>query len=314
MAMKKGLFFTVTAVVLLLALSVMIYFQTRYVSSDDTVTDARISSMNDFAENIEDDLQRGLYISSFRAVLSMESYVSEGGVFLNSSSSAFDEAFLNGTINSEQMPLMQDSTLNDWSSRIKSQALQLGIIANISVDGVGIVQYDSWTLLVTSNITINITDTLYTASWILNESPSSFISVVGFEDPVFSVNTQNKVVRVINSTQFEGIYTSGNDTANLVKHIDAHYYTNSTGPSFLMRLEGNLSNSSFGIESFVNVPELQINGVPQYQRSMVDYVYFGNLSTDGLYSVNGTYESWFILDKSHLAKYQVTASSEPWTG
>ena len=105
----------------------------------------------------------------------------------------------------------------------------------------------------------------------------------------------------------EGNYVTGTDTTNFKRHIDGLYYANSSaGPSFLMRLEGNLSNSSTGIESIVRLPDLQVQGIPVYERSSVDYIYFGN-ATPTIYIINNTYESWLRLDDGHLDKYQASS-------
>ncbi len=307
---KKSMFFTITAVLLLLALTVVLSLQASYKPSDRAVAETRIETMNEFVRTVKSDLQRGLYISSFRAVMSMEEFVSEGA-FLNSSSSGFRDAIMTGRISNQSMSLMQGSTLPDWAARINAKASEIDVRANISVDGISISQKDSWILLAEANITINITDSLNTAAWHLNESVKSAITIIGLEDPVFSIGTQGRVIRQVNATLYEGNYVSGADTTNLKRHIDGFYYTNSTsGPSFLMRLEGNYNASPYGIESFVNVPELQQKGVPQFQRSMVDYIYFGNLSTEKLYRVNSTYESWLILGNSSLQKYQVTGLAQ----
>jgi hypothetical protein len=42
-----------------------------------------------------------------------------------------------------------------------------------------------------------------------------------------------------------------------------------------------------------------------YERSSIDYIYFGNTSPT-IYKINNTFEDWFRLDAAHLGKYQVT--------
>ncbi|MBI3034154.1 hypothetical protein HYY72_03260 [Candidatus Woesearchaeota archaeon] len=306
---KKGIFFTVTAAMLLLALAIMLSMQATYQPTDRTVTETRITSMNDFAKSVQNDLQRGLYITGFRAIISMDAYASNG-TFLNSSQASFREAVINGSINGQPMELMKDTTFANWTAGISTKSKELDIYTNITADSITIRQQDSWTLLIESNITINITDSLNTATWHINKTVTTTISIIGLEDPLFTLNTQGMVSRTINSTQYEGAYTSLNDTTSLKAHIDNHYYANSTGPSFLMRLEGNYASSAYGIESIVNIPELQQSGAPQYQRSMVDYKYFGNLTTTGLYKIANTYENWLILDNSSLDKYQARSLAQ----
>ena len=77
-----------------------------------------------------------------------------------------------------------------------------------------------------------------------------------------------------------------------------------------MRMEGNLSNSTFGIESLVNLAELQAQGLVTKDKSIVDYIYFGN-QNPASYRINKTPE-WFKLDtldessnpQAHILTYQ----------
>ena len=74
-----------------------------------------------------------------------------------------------------------------------------------------------------------------------------------------------------------------NDTSILEEHLLESYYINHTdAPSFLMRFKGDFSASPFGIESMVNVEELFEQGLFKKNRSVIDYLYFGNSSTTGI--------------------------------
>jgi hypothetical protein len=79
-----------------------------------------------------------------------------------------------------------------------------------------------------------------------------------------------------------------------------------------MRLEGNLSNSVYGIESLVNLEEFQEQEVPIKSRSVVDYIYFGTQSIDDCKIKN--MPSWFMLDKddppNHINIYQCECVEE----
>jgi hypothetical protein len=70
-----------------------------------------------------------------------------------------------------------------------------------------------------------------------------------------------------------------------------------------MRLEGNLGNSSYGIESLVNLEKFQKQGLIIKDRSIVDYVYFGTQNTVNK-RINNT-PDWFKIDEGHLDVYQV---------
>lgn len=303
---SKGVFFTVTAIILLGVLFTSLMFQSRYSFTErNQVVSLRAASLQNFARGMEQDTKKGLFISGFRAVLGEEELIFSTNAFLNGSKAGLIEAVINGTVNGHAVSTMANSTLPEWLSRMKSEASKLGLLMNLTFTSVTVGQSSPWAVDFTMVYSYNLTDVGGTAAFLKTGLLAvSSVSILGFADPVYSIYTFGKIQRVINSTQFEGNYASGLDTTNLTAHIDRFYYANSTGPNFLMRLEGNLSDSSTGIESIVRLPDLEDQGLPVYERSSVDYIYF-NTSTPIIYKVNNTYESWFRLDAEHLYKYQV---------
>ena len=62
----------------------------------------------------------------------------------------------------------------------------------------------------------------------------------------------------------------------LPTHLGNSYYIeHNDAPSYLMRFENNLVSSPYGIESLVNVQELQGAGFTPQTKSSVDFIYFG---------------------------------------
>jgi len=95
------------------------------------------------------------------------------------------------------------------------------------------------------------------------------------------------------------------DIENLRNFLFDGCYKDSNGPSYLMRLEGNLSNSKNGIESFVNIDELKKSGVHVTNGiSCIDYMYFSNNQTTA-HKIKGM-PDWFYLDDDHLDDYNCT--------
>lgn len=279
------------------------------------VTEMRIDSMNDFIKDLQRDTQRGLYISSYRALLTLQEYIIINGEFFNDTASRFMEALLNGTVNKMNSSLMSASTFPHWIKQVQEQALKLNIQANITINEVLLYQNDPWHVNVGANLTFFIKDVTDIASWNREEYIETSISIIDFEDPLYIVNSLGRITNSITQTMFEGNYTYKiNDTwnvTNLLTHLENFYYTsNPQAPSFLMRLEGNVSNSPYGIESLVNLLKLGEQGLEiNSESSVVDYHYW-NCDYNGDYRINFT-PSWFKLDNNHLAKYQVTGISYP---
>ena len=302
MAVTRGVFFTLMSGFMIAILIFTIAITTRDVRQDSTK--ARVLSLNSFVKSIEADMSRGLYITSFRAVLSMEQYITQQGKYVTSSQKTFGEALLNGTVDGVNMSIMENSTIADWIQSIQLKATDADMDVAIKINSVNISQADTWTLRVSLNATLQANDRKKVASWNREQIVETTLTIVGFEDPVYLIGTSGKLPNVIAITNYEGNYVTGTDTTNLMAHANGSLYSNASAPSFLMRLEGNLTTSVFGIESLVNVPNVQVQGLTPLQKSVVDYIYFSN-ATPTYHRVNNT-PSWFYIDDGHAAKYQVT--------
>jgi hypothetical protein len=302
---KRAVFYTFSALMLLAIIFSWMFFNMSFrVGEDNKLVAFKTSNMNEFISGFDQDMERGLYISGFRALLAANEYISDSYLFVPNATQALVEAMVNGTVCQTNVTMMENSTLGEWLTRLKNEAVKVGIVVNFSRGGIIVNQSEPWKVDFFANVSYNITDTTNTAVFRRNKLVSTKVSIVGLVDPIYTNFTNGQIVMAINITPFEGNYASGQNTTNLKAHISQLLYANSTGPSYLMRLEGNLGNSSVGIESIVNLPDLQAHGLLIHERCSVDYVYFGNASP-AIRTINNTYVDWFRLDNGHLAKYQV---------
>ena len=303
---KKAVFYTATAIILVIIL--LLAFNVLEAKKDvnrNDVTLARVKTMDNFVKNMDNDLKRAINIACIRATLSLEERIAKQGTYLTNAETAYAEAMMNGTINGTALELMQDSTFPLWVSKIQAEAAKTGIQANFQVHSIQVYQDDPWHVKGKINITINVTDSRNTSSWIEQKEIIASTSIIGLEDPLYALNTYGRVPNVINMTSYEGDYVSGSNVGNLLIHLNNSYYAaNTDAPSFLMRFQNNLSTSPFGIESMINLDKLQKQGLSIQSKTAIDYLYWGSASTTN-YRVNGT-PSWYYIDSGHTAKYQVT--------
>lgn len=278
------------------------------------VIEMRVDSMNDFVKDLERDMERGLYISSYRSLLSLGEYIIINGEFLNDTETSFKEALLNGTVRGKNASLMVSSTLSEWMEKIELEAQKFNIDANISFSNITIYQDSPWNVKVSADIEFEVKDTTDIASWNRRKKTETSISILEFEDPLYIVNTFGRTTNVLNQTNFEGNFTFKVNNAtwnvsNLLTHVENGYYTSSPdAPSFLMRFENDLSSSPYGVESLVNIKKMEDYGlVINEESSIVDHLYW-EANSDGDYRINFT-PSWFKLDADHLERYNVTEVS-----
>ncbi len=308
---KKGIFFTFIAILLsaIIILSFVIHTEYR-LRNRMFVIETRIETVNDFVKDVETDLERGLYIASFRALLALEQYITENGIFLDDLPSDFREALLYGTVNNTPVDIMQGASFTDWTERIKTEAEKIGIVIDFSVGNISIYHSSAWIVSAGVDLSLGVSDVKETGSWERDKHIVTNIEIYGFEDPLYTINSYGRVINTIRKTPVTD-YIDDTDTTNLRFHSNGSYYTTSTAaPSFLMRLEGNLSSSGYGIESLVNLVEFTQQSIPTSERSVVDYIYFGTITTTNLPCAD--MPSWFKLDtdQAHWTKYECNEYSQ----
>lgn len=277
--------------------------QNKYSLSDKMFSDSiRITTMNEFINDVELDLERGLYISGFRSILSMNEYITNNGVFLDDAENSFIEAFFNGSINNQQSSLMISTTFPDWITNIKSKATMFNMNLELENGNLEILQKDPWHITLIYNVTLNLTDTKNTAYWFKNVSIETQININGFEDPLYIVNGYGITTNIINQTIYYGNYTNGSDVSNLYAHVENSLYDfNPNAPNFLMRFENNLNPSQCcGIESFVN--EQELNPQQSSEKSNIDWIFFNPSLNPITHTVTGM-QSWFRINFEHDIQY-----------
>ncbi len=305
---KKGMFFTLIIILLIITLvfSIILYNVPKF-QSQSVVTETRVNTMQDFINDVELDLSRAMYISGFRAISSIEDYITTNVDYIDDSEFRINELMMDGTLYSQEAPLMKYSTLPDWMSRIIFKGKQLNINTNFTNPVIIVNQIDPWNVHIQMNVTLSVNDSTNLARWNKHAIIEAKIPIIGFEDPTYVINTFGRVTNLINRTRYENNYTQGANVNNLYIHATNSLYTlHNDAPNFLMRLEGNLNPDINGIESQINLNELQSQGVLVYDdRSVVDYLYWLGTSTTN-YHITGM-PGWYLLDSSHLEKYNSTS-------
>ena len=302
---KKGVFYTIAAIALS---TVIIFTYSSYnnnpLSDNMKGIEIRIDNINFFIKDVENDLEKGAYIASYRTFVSFNQFISTNGTFIPNIEDKFAESFLNGTMQNKSLSLMSGSTFTDWASKISNQANKVDISFGYDIQKIKLVQFDPWTIEISVNITLHVHDKKNTSFWDRPEIIKTKLDIRGFEDPLYVINTIGRVsnqIQISNATPF----VINGKVDNLLRHTnDSYYYATNLSPSYLMRLQGDLGNSVYGIESLVNLDKFQAQGITLDDRSVVDYIYFGTGNTVN-YRVNST-PYWFKIDFEHLNIYGVT--------
>ena len=303
---KKAQVFTLIAISLigLLFLTFSIY---SYIDKRHPV-EVRVSSIESFLGSIEQNLERQMYISGFRIIFLAQNQIILTGNYIPDTDDFFNEAFYNGTVNDINDSILIGATYDFLIDSINDKAKKINVDVTLSNSVITVDQVDPWHVRFSIVSDFLMEDKSGLAKWEKRQNISALIPINSFEDPIYTVNTNAKISKKFNQTIFEGNYVSGSDVSNLLSHIQNEYYSNnSNAPSFLKRLEGDLSADENGIESFVNTNRLAQEGLPVSDKTKIDYIYFNNGLNPVDYHVTGM-PAWFTIDdqNGHLEKYQVS--------
>lgn len=303
---KRAQIFTLISAVLVVF--TFITFQVFNTLEKREVIQTRVSTLDHYLKSIEKNLERQLFTSGFRAIFLAEDEIASKGEFIQNFTLFFNEAFFNGTVNGVPKEIMNGATKDYLIDSINSRAKKINAELNIENVSVRLYQAEPWHVTFNFSFYIKIKDNSNLVKWERKQDVITKVPIIGFEDPLFLVYTKSKVSRQINKTIYEGNYVVGTNVSNLKSHVYNGYYAeNPSAPSFLKRLEGNLSADPQGIESFVFLPDLDKQGIPVLQKSTIDYIYFSSNSPEH-YGVSGM-PSWFRIDSqsNHLKKYNLTS-------
>jgi len=316
--MKKGMFFTFIALFMIILIVAIIATKDKYRYREKSNSISyRVKTMNNFIDDYEADLQREIFIGGYRAIIGLNTYVRVIEGYINDLDAALTEILVNGTANQTQVDLMnqsgQGAYIKSWLIRINEESSKLNINVDLKVNEVHIEHIDPWIVQISLNATTIISDTKNIAEWNFTKTYLQEFSILGFEDPLYTVETEDKVTNLINQTPSLDFIGPNNETDVLTNHLMNSYYINSSkAPSFLMRYTGNLSASKYGIESMVNLDELNEQGIAIKQRSVIDYLYFGNQTSTGIGNdycfIKGQPDmaEWFRIDQESSDFYEIT--------
>lgn len=263
----------------------------------------RVKTLDSFLKATEADLSRQTYIMGFRAIFIIESAISASGSYSSNVNAQVNEIIQNGTLKEVPQPLMVGATLPEITALANEKASKLNAELTLSQPTIQVFQRDPWQVIVQINTTLVLNDKNDKANWTIRESIETPLRVENFEDPLYLVSTNGLVTHKIIRTPYEN-FTQGADVTNLIDHATNSYYTaTSLAPSFIQRLEGNLTPSENGIESLVNLQELSGAGITVQDKSVVDHLYFSPQNPSA-YRIQGM-PSWFKIDDAHLQLYGV---------
>ncbi len=312
---RQGQAFTIVSILFLLIVAVLAFSRNLPTFTDrQAMVAARIRSIDGFIGSFHQDADRAAGIAAFRAFLALEEFVSQSGYFLNSTEPVFEEVFYNGTAFGNAYEVMANSSFGGYVARVDGIANSFNLDFDTNVTAIRIHHAEPFAVTVEVDLRVDLRDLRGAANWSYNHTVAAVVPIVDLKDPLYLVNTLGRfvpVIKVSNITLYVNDTDDQNDTRALQAFLNESLYRNTTkAPSYLMRFENNLENSTFGIESLVNLRVLGDQGEPigNNTKSVVDHIYFGNSTYLVACDIQNLEFSpdWLRLDLDHLADYEIS--------
>jgi hypothetical protein len=256
-----------------------------------------VQSMNDVIDAFEEDFERGVYISSYRAVIGQVEKVTQTGEYILDTPASFEEGMLNRTIENVSVSALNGSGLIDWLDRTQAIYEARGYLFDYAI--VSLEQYHETPFAITNAAVLNynMSDRQGERTYTRSVRVEVDIPVEGLEDPAYYIASLGRISNIVEFTNETDITSLINDSMT-----NSKYRMSNKSPSYLMRLAGNMSPSEFGIESIVSGQRFLIQGIGDYDgKSSIDALYFSTIGHEPQ-CVSST-PSWFRLDTGRLGDY-----------
>jgi hypothetical protein len=293
---RKGFIFTMLAIIVT---GIIVAFALIGLES----VDAGQSALRDatmlriMSSDIEDDITRGLYITSFRTLIGQIEKTITTGNFLSSTNETFNEGMINGTIEGSGLDILENATFTDWLAKMTDIIEKKGY--RIDYDILLLEQFQEGPWHVSSRIVIdyNLSNPGNSRGYQRRIDITERVSIRGLEDPFYYIFGLGRLTNSI-------IISDDNDILFLINASEDNslYIENNMSNSFLQRLEGDFTSSPHGIESIVGGQRFKDQGIAGYDgRSSIDFMFFSGAAAE-VQCVVGAPE-WFRIDKERIPFY-----------
>jgi|GEM_PF-5050984 len=251
---RKALVYTTIALLLFSIIVVLATVQGRYLNAGEGEAISKISSdsIRSFVATVERDYDKALDVSSRRAIVTAVNYVLNATP-LPSAEANLEELIMNGTLLGTPYPLMENSTVSYWLSRMQEVGGRAGLSVALEFTNFSLEEETPFALTVRTTISLNVSNAQTSAQVSRIIRKNFTVSIENFTDPYYSVRTLGLVTRTIRSgpsfpaTAFlsGGNYSAGSYAKGFAKNVssnpDAQALSNKSGTILIVANPGTIN-------------------------------------------------------------------------
>jgi len=198
----RGQFYSITAVLISIPIILFISFYMVSQTRGSDIYERIISDqIHQLEKSLEKDFEKALVTSCKRSLIAASDRVVLNGTPLDNSVLRLKELMENGTLYGEEVILMFNNTLGNWTERILNVPTNFQV--NLGYSNLDVSAYDYQNIMASANLNVSVTDSLNIAKIekenIDYETP---VPLKDMEDPIFPLKTNGVLTRVIRFSPF----------------------------------------------------------------------------------------------------------------
>ncbi|NIO21454.1 MAG: hypothetical protein GTN76_12115 [Candidatus Aenigmarchaeota archaeon] len=198
----KGQFYSVTAILIAIPIILFVSFymvsQTRGSNIYERIVSDQVHQLE---KSLENDFDKALVTSCKRSLIAAGDRVVLNGTPLDNSVLRIKELMENGTLYGEEVILMLNNTLGNWTQRITNVPTNFQV--SLSYSGLDVDIHDYRNVKASAKLDVSVSDTLNIARVEKsNIDYETLVSLTHMEDPIFPLKTNGVLTRIIRFSPF----------------------------------------------------------------------------------------------------------------
>lgn len=180
---RNGFIYSIFAIFVLGLTASLVLTSSGHQDMTETGEKFRIDEVFYFLQSTTDDLGRASEIIGRRSLTALVNYVVSTGEYVSDSQNGVQEAFQNGTVNGTSRPLMNDSTIRDWTDSMQKEAGESGYNLNLTLINITVGTAEHLHFSLSASYALNLTDPITSVQFDRMKQVNTTISYNGIEDP-----------------------------------------------------------------------------------------------------------------------------------
>ncbi len=298
---RKSLLYTAFAVMAVAAVIfvLVLQFRTSWVSTS-IKEKIRGDELTYLYQDVVSDEERALYIAGKRALIATINYELTNGTFFERVNETVANVSLNGRIDNELQPIMENTTLFDWEEKINNLLKYSNLHANVSPTSIELAPLNQFNLKISADTIILLYDRMLDAKVNRSTVTSSIISLEGLEDPFNTIESVGFILNVFMECEFVNgsIYDESESYGRAYRDYTTTDFSNVDGQEKYVlvtdTIDGKFNYTGFAAIITSEIPSTNVNNPHIFGINDIELIKNESLVVKvggKLYLTNITYEN-----------------------